>query len=167
MENHNNTTQTTPIIPGFTRKTVLRPKPEMPVTEFKAADPIPETKAAALIKETKEAVMESENVNGNTDEVKSLPEIESMTSAPGCTEEETDEWESFMENLGNYESRGRRENRTPCRLDCDIADALYELDINGSSRPDIVSAVMRGFLLRNKERLFQLRRAKSSFFETK
>lgn len=80
--------------------------------------------------------------------------------------EETDEWESFMKNLRNYESRGCRENRTYCRLDNDIADALYELDINGSSRPDIVSAVMRGFLLRNKERLLQLRRARKSFFET-
>ena len=152
MENQNNTTQATAPVPGFTRKTVLKPK-----TEF----PAPETKAGP--------VQEADNdftEAANTGEVPTAPDTETAANSHAHDMEETDEWESFMENLRNYESRGCRENRTYCRLDNDIADALYELDINGSSRPDIVSAVMRGFLLRNKERLLQLRRARKSFFET-
>ena len=110
MENQNNTTQATTPVPGFTRKTVLRPKTESSV---------PETK--------KEPIQEADS--------------------------------DFTE-AGNIIANNGEE------LHNDIADALYELDINGSSRPDIVSAVMRGFLLRNKKRLLQLRRARKSFFET-
>lgn len=156
MENQNNNTQATAPVPGFTRKTVLRPRNESPAPEIKT-EPITDADAP---------VTESGNIIANTSEELSTPDIETTVSETDLGSAETDEWESFMDNLRNYESRGCRENRTYCRLDNDIADALYELDINGSSRPDIVSAVMRGFLLRNKERLLQLRRTKKSFFET-
>lgn len=156
MENQNNTTQATAPVPGFTRKTVLRPKTESPAPEIKTE----------LITEVDAPVMKSENIIASTPDEPSAPEIETTATETDMSITETDEWESFMDNLRNYEARGCRENRTYCRLDNDIADALYELDINGKSRPDIVSAVMRGFLLRNKERLLQLRRTKKSFFET-
>ena len=156
MENQNNTTQATAPVPGFTRKTVLRPKTESPAPEMQS-EPVTDSDTA---------VTETGNIIANTPEVSTAPGIETSLSETNNDVTGTDEWESFMDNLRNYESRGCRENRTYCRLDNDIADALYELDINGKSRPDIVSAVMRGFLLRNKERLLQLRRTKKSFFET-
>lgn len=151
MENQNNTTQAT--APVFTRKTVFRPKAESPAPEVKAdSTPIPESEIKEAADDTGVKIVNSENETG--------------TTSPADDHSTTEEWNSFMENLRTYESQGGRENRTNCRLDIDIADALFELDINGSSRPDIVSAVMRGFLLRNKERLSQLRRVNKSFFET-
>lgn len=156
MENQKNNTQATAPVPGFTRKTVLRPRTESPAPEIKD-EPTTEVDAP---------VMDAGDVILSTPEEPIIPDVETTASDTDMSIAETDEWESFMDNLRNYESRGCRENRTYCRLDNDIADALYELDINGKSRPDIVSAVMRGFLLRNKERLLQLRRTKKSFFET-
>ena len=159
MENQNNTT--TAAAPGFTRKTVVRPKTDNPAPEVKA-EPTP-----AIKEEKVTEVMETVENNSGTPMAPEVPTYSAEPVNAGETEPVTDEWESFMGNLRSYDPRGYREKRYTCRLDSDIADALDELDINGSSRPDIVSAVMRGFFQRNRERLLQLRRERRSFFENR
>ncbi len=159
MENQNNNTTAT--APGFTRKTVVRPRTDNPAPGIK------EEHTPVTMEDTATEVPETvEKDPGPT----MIPEAVESYEEPvneGEKEPVTDEWESFMGNLRSYDPRGYREKRYTCRLDSDIAEALDELDINGSSRPDIVSAVMRGFFQRNRERLLQLRRERKSFFENR
>lgn len=80
-----------------------------------------------------------------------------------ATSDEED-WNSFLNELKNYDNGGNREERCSCRIDIDLSDALEEIEILGYSRPDILSSIVRKFLKRHLARLKDLRRVNKSFF---
>lgn len=90
----------------------------------------------------------------------SVPDKDSTAVA---TSDEED-WNSFLNELKNYDNGGNREERCSCRIDIDLSDALEEIEILGYSRPDILSSIVRKFLKRHLARLKDLRRVNKSFF---
>lgn len=79
-------------------------------------------------------------------------------------DEEEEEWNDFLDELGFYDDGGNRDERCSCRIDLELSVTLEEIEILGYSRPDILSAIVRRFLKRHLSRLKDMRRVKKSIF---